>query len=332
MIVGYTANQIQRSAKIRTNQQAQCPPSFTGLIPNYTDCSRFIQCNDGMATSRFCPPGTLFDTNLNVCNHAKETACFSQKVRQTVNEEQHGNSADFTKASYTSNQVNQQIPKQGTVYIQYVMCDPSREDCATFHQGTFLLGPGGALCDPTNPECGRNVRQTIGTYFIKYVMCNTKYQDCAPFQNRVVEASYGNPPAQNGCNPQVQPCPTPNQQPNYKRVCPGGNCNQGQQRKEPKCPEGYQGLTKHPNDCKKFLNCANGITYIQDCGAGTLFNPNLKVCDFPYNVDCKSEDEEETTTINYYGAAGKAYISSATKCNSNVFLPISVISYSFSVR
>jgi len=32
-------------------------------------------------------------------------------------------------------------------------------------------------------------------------------------------------------------------------------------------------------------------------------------------VDCKSEDEEETTTINYYGAAGKAYISSAT----NVF-------------
>lgn len=59
---------------------------------------------------------------------------------------------------------------------------------------------------------------------------------------------------------------------------------------EPKCPEGYQGITKHPTDCKKFLNCANGRTFVQDCAEGTLFNPNIGNCDFPYNVDCKTTE------------------------------------------
>lgn len=55
-----------------------------------------------------------------------------------------------------------------------------------------------------------------------------------------------------------------------------------------RCPDGFQGLTKHPTDCSKFLNCANGQTYIQDCAPGTLFNPKLGNCDFPYNVDCET--------------------------------------------
>lgn len=55
---------------------------------------------------------------------------------------------------------------------------------------------------------------------------------------------------------------------------------------QPKCPEGFQGITRHPTDCKKFLNCANGQTFVQDCAPGTLFNPKNGICDFPYNVNC----------------------------------------------
>ena len=43
-------------------------------------------------------------------------------------------------------------------------------------------------------------------------------------------------------------------------------------------------LTPATTDCSKFQRCANGITYIFSCGPGTVFNPNLRVCDYPYNV------------------------------------------------
>lgn len=60
-----------------------------------------------------------------------------------------------------------------------------------------------------------------------------------------------------------------------------------------KCPSGANGPHPHPNTCKKYLSCANGRTFEMDCAPGTLFNPDLSVCDFPYNVDC---DEDDQTT------------------------------------
>lgn len=40
----------------------------------------------------------------------------------------------------------------------------------------------------------------------------------------------------------------------------------------------------HPSDCQKYLLCANGETYILECGDGTVFNPALGNCDWPRNV------------------------------------------------
>lgn len=52
------------------------------------------------------------------------------------------------------------------------------------------------------------------------------------------------------------------------------------------CPSGASGLYPHSTDCTKYLQCANGITYIMDCGPGTAFNAALEVCDFKRKVDC----------------------------------------------
>ncbi|XP_015519041.1 uncharacterized protein LOC107223760 isoform X6 [Neodiprion lecontei] len=52
----------------------------------------------------------------------------------------------------------------------------------------------------------------------------------------------------------------------------------------PSCPLSFTGLLPHPIDCTKFLQCANGVTFIMDCGPGTVFNPTVSVCDWPYNV------------------------------------------------
>ncbi|XP_021942881.1 uncharacterized protein LOC110841538 isoform X2 [Zootermopsis nevadensis] len=53
------------------------------------------------------------------------------------------------------------------------------------------------------------------------------------------------------------------------------------------CPmEGGTGLAPHPTDCSKFLNCWMGTGHTQQCGPGTLFNPQTLQCDFPYRVNC----------------------------------------------
>ena len=46
------------------------------------------------------------------------------------------------------------------------------------------------------------------------------------------------------------------------------------------------GYYPYPNDCSKFIQCAHGLANIMHCGPGTVFNPNLNVCDWPKNVKC----------------------------------------------
>lgn len=62
-----------------------------------------------------------------------------------------------------------------------------------------------------------------------------------------------------------------------------------------KCPDGFNGIRLHPTDCSKFLSCANGRTFEMDCGPGTLFNPMISVCDYPFNVKCNQIIQTTTT-------------------------------------
>ncbi|XP_011881077.1 PREDICTED: uncharacterized protein LOC105569323 isoform X2 [Vollenhovia emeryi] len=78
------------------------------------------------------------------------------------------------------------------------------------------------------------------------------------------------------------------------------------------CPTDFIGLLPHPDTCKKFLQCANGVTYVMDCGPGTAFNPVTTVCDWPYNVPgCKTDKSDdrvhgtkESTWIPFTGSRG----------------------------
>jgi len=66
------------------------------------------------------------------------------------------------------------------------------------------------------------------------------------------------------------------------------------------CPNGFNGIKPHPTECSKFLSCANGRTFEMDCGPGTLFNPIISVCDYPYNVECKRNYVKPDITEEYY--------------------------------
>ncbi|EDV50589.1 uncharacterized protein Dere_GG14372, isoform A [Drosophila erecta] len=52
------------------------------------------------------------------------------------------------------------------------------------------------------------------------------------------------------------------------------------------CPPGASGNHAHPFDCTKFLQCANGQTFVMDCGPGTAFSTDKNSCDYASQVDC----------------------------------------------
>ena len=46
------------------------------------------------------------------------------------------------------------------------------------------------------------------------------------------------------------------------------------------------GLYPHSTDCQKYYQCAHGTPYEYTCAAGTLWNDDLKSCDWEANVTC----------------------------------------------
>eukprot|EP00105_Crassostrea_gigas_P040449 XP_019924597.1 PREDICTED: probable chitinase 3 [Crassostrea gigas] len=51
------------------------------------------------------------------------------------------------------------------------------------------------------------------------------------------------------------------------------------------CQTHSDGHHRDPDDCGKFYLCANKGGFMESCNFGTVFNPTILNCDYPYNVD-----------------------------------------------
>lgn len=84
-LLGSSANILSRNLRVpKSVTQPSCPQEFAGLMPNYTDCSKFISCNNGQSVTMDCAPGTLFDTKKNICDFPHNALCFDGKNGQFV--------------------------------------------------------------------------------------------------------------------------------------------------------------------------------------------------------------------------------------------------------
>lgn len=65
-------------------------------------------------------------------------------------------------------------------------------------------------------------------------------------------------------------------------------------------------------DCSRYYRCANGVSYIEQCPTGTLFDPYLKVCNWANQVSNCYQDG------TYNSGYGTSYNSGyGTACNYN---------------
>ena len=58
------------------------------------------------------------------------------------------------------------------------------------------------------------------------------------------------------------------------------------------------GFYPHPTDCQKYYQCGHGTPYEYTCPSGTLWNDDIKNCDWAANVQCTSGPGSVTTTAS----------------------------------
>jgi len=127
---------------------------------------------------------------------------------------------------------------------------------------------------------GKKTQKTIGKICGKNTDSNN---DIGPAKD-ICKLLCGTCPTASPTETPVQPTPPPVQPttvPTESPIQPGT------------CQSGYSGLIA-TSDCKGFYHCLDGSLINEDptyCQDGLLFNFDLQVCDWDYNVDCASNTE-----------------------------------------
>lgn len=432
------------SEQLTEKNQATCPEGFSGIIPHYTNCSLFLNCDNGVEHIMSCGPGTLFDVRSNTCSHEGQAECVhnDRRTRDSVlvgnhqhgpglqtlhagyqgergdSRFHHGYTNGFQKTSSASQNFVSETQGHKHGHSRYGSAGPHRQNSAPESQNNQARehrhgfssfedaedGSGGyptgfnqhrgqedvhtvfgnsqnhhgfnsygARTDEAAPQQfdngGRplqgyrgsntysahhkydNSRYGAGVYQTNYGQPDYHQEEFTPQTHHQSHGTYSNFHS-NGGESQTQYGAgrwVPNSGPygqnvhqhgyrnedHYDQTVNGAGYNENTNRnsrhnhnynwhghsasqnvppvshsfEDPKCDPNMVGLQPHPTDCSKFLNCANGITNIQNCGPGTVFNPASKVCDFPYNVNCKARNvnvqQRPNGNVDYDAAVGK---------------------------
>jgi len=74
---------LSSSIDPRADPEAMCtlPVQGTVFVKHQTDCSKFFICHGLNGFMIECPAGTLWDENLNICNHAYQVSCNKEPIR-----------------------------------------------------------------------------------------------------------------------------------------------------------------------------------------------------------------------------------------------------------
>uniref|UniRef100_A0A034V477 Transmembrane protease serine 11G n=1 Tax=Bactrocera dorsalis TaxID=27457 RepID=A0A034V477_BACDO len=307
------------------NELPECPQGHSSLYPYPFDCKKYLQCLDGKLSIETCDSGYVFSLSSKHCD-PKDLVGNTEQVPLSFDVGQISTSeSDYDY--FNNNLVGIQLlcpqnvrgfflypfdcTKYGNTNIQSCapntffslsnkICIPSNEARDT---DNLWLSTVGQVADNNfgtyhhNREWGTVDMTGAGTHTLSLEVCPsgasglyphpkdcTKYLRCANGITYVMDCGPGT-----AFNAALEVCDFKDKvdcsyNVDFNNVALGHD--RGPSIHPITCPEGATGIYPHPLDCKKFLNCDNGITNIQDCGPGTAWNAKLETCDFIKNVDC----------------------------------------------
>ncbi|XP_035729650.1 uncharacterized protein LOC118444946 isoform X1 [Vespa mandarinia] len=251
----------------------RCPSlESTGQFVYPPDCKFFVNCWKGKAFVQPCAPGTLFNPETLECDFPHKVKCYGIEESDLMRY----SNAYFLKINAEQGKLQKpQCPSHVTGLIAHPTNCTKFLQCANGNTFEMDCGPG-TVFNPAINVCDwpYNVRGCEDA--LKLEKDTTKNPKVSPNQN--FHDSYHN---------------------RTNIFVDRSKYNTQLSAKKIECPADFTGLLPHPETCRKFLQCANGFTYVMDCGPGTAFNPLISVCDWPYKVPaCKKEEtlKQVTTT------------------------------------
>ncbi|XP_049313217.1 uncharacterized protein LOC105232808 isoform X4 [Bactrocera dorsalis] len=319
-----TTHVIREGKTVDENVGAQiaCPPNSMGMYPHPQDCRKFLSCANGIVDIKDCGPGTVWSVEMEVCDFEKNVNCTGRTKLHTTAQSaftedkvacpsnvnglflQPFNAYQYIECR--NGETNLQSCPPGSVFSiskrlclseeqvntwDHVMCVQEYMTDITLHYN-YVVCPAQAL--------GYFIYPFDGLLFIECKAGHTNIQSCAPntffsLSNKI-------------CIPSTEARDTDHLWLSTVGQVADNNFGTYDHNREwgtvdmtgagthtlsledtvqtAVCPSGASGLYPHPKDCTKYLRCANGITYVMDCGPGTAFNAALEVCDFKDKVDC----------------------------------------------
>ncbi|XP_060652582.1 uncharacterized protein LOC132788919 isoform X1 [Drosophila nasuta] len=279
----YSYTSVQLSSNFRQDLSfVVCPENAVGYFLHPFDCNKYLNCRGQQTFIESCAEGKVFSISQRICVDTSRLAAYFDRV-------------DYLER--TTDELYQQSQQTAVESGGYAQSGSSR--LVETHSSP-KCAPGASGLQPHPYDC---------TKFLNCANGHTYIQDCGPgtafspslkvcdFKHKVdCGANHYGENSSNGY---------------YQQSVAGsgaydqfGSARLVETHSTPKCAPGVSGLQPHPYDCTKFLNCANGQTYIQDCGPGTAFSPNLKVCDYKHKVDCGAN--RLNTSVNNGASSGAA--------------------------
>ncbi|XP_005178873.1 uncharacterized protein LOC101896627 isoform X4 [Musca domestica] len=263
-----TSGRIQQIENDITDYYTGCPSGHTGQLPYAYDCRRFLNCWKGRGHIQSCSVGTVFNPETLECDRPDKVKCAAGLVGSHV--------AGKTTQGHLTQTATTSTNRAG----RYI--DDTTES-------VDMLCPSGSQgLEPHPADC---------TKFINCANGNVHVQQCGPGTAFSIPMKVCDFKEKVDCSGRSEATAEV-----HVHSTQGAKAD----RSQVKCPSGASGLYPHPYDCTKFLQCSNGITYIQDCGPGTGFDSNLKVCDYKEKIHCVAGSSWGTSShsFNSYGEHG----------------------------
>ncbi|XP_059216986.1 uncharacterized protein LOC106092183 isoform X3 [Stomoxys calcitrans] len=245
-----------------------CPPGLNGYFLHPFDCTKYIECSNGVTNIDTCANGAVYSISRKECIPRDRVEAFDRVEYLTTT--QH----EFSNEHVLQADRDLGISCGPGTYATY----PHPQDC---HK--FMRCANGRIAEENCPA---------GQVFsIQRGLCyrenEVSQQDRSSYSRGGVvqgQSHYSSGVAIGGGGTiTTSTTTTSNSGNNYQQ---SGGAGYSTQTTSIGCPTNASGRYPHPTDCTKFVMCSNGVGTVQSCGPGTAWNQAMEVCDFKEKVNC----------------------------------------------
>lgn len=298
-------------------------PNPDGVFPLSPDAcvSEFYTCVSGNAYLTTCPFGGIFDPAVSICVSAEVSSC-SPATPPTTSTTMGMTTAwtNPTSAPFNCPESDGVFPLSPNACVaEYYICVSGNAYLSTCPFGGIFdpivstcVSAGASSClSSTAPETSSTSEMTTttmgmttawtnpssapflcpnpdGVFPLTSSTCASEYYICVSGNAYLSTCPFGAifDPAVSICVPANTASCSPTSVTTPGSASTTGSTTTSSTTSNPgpfTCPDA-DGVFANPNDCGSYYSCSNSRPILQLCPPGTVFNPPITSCDFPFNV------------------------------------------------